>query len=192
MSARSVQKWLEKHWVAGALFMTAALLALVPLIAQAWWPSLLLLYLHSPVYMLHQVEEHAGDRFRIFINQRLFQGLEALTPGAVLWINVPGVWGINLIALYAAYFWAPGYALAAPYLMLVNATAHFTTAFRFRGYNPGLWTSLVAFVPLAFATLWCVPASASQHEMGLSVALAIYLWIAGSIARRAMLRARET
>ena len=33
---------------------------------------LLLIYLHTPIYMLHQVEEHTGDRFREFVNQLCF------------------------------------------------------------------------------------------------------------------------
>jgi len=178
--------WLAKYWVQGALFMAMALLALVPLVFEVWWPQLLLIYLHSPGYMLHQVEEHTGDRFRTFINQRLFGGVEALTTLGVLWINLPGVWGVNLVALYLAYFVAPGFALVAPYLMLVNAIVHLGTVARTRGYNPGPWTSLFVFFPLAITTLSLIPASAAQHAAGLGAALFIHLLIAVGTARRAV------
>ena len=32
--------------------------------ASGWSLALLLIWLHLPVYMLHQYEEHDGDRFR--------------------------------------------------------------------------------------------------------------------------------
>ncbi|WP_040581584.1 HXXEE domain-containing protein [Methyloferula stellata] len=181
--------WLSKYWVQGALFMAVALLALVPLIFKAWWPQILLIYLHSPGYMVHQVEEHTGDRFRTFINQRLFGGVEALTTVGVLWINLPGVWGINLAALYAAVFLEPGYALAAPYLMIVNAVAHLGTVKRTHGYNPGLVTALIVFFPLGLVTLYMVPASLGQHLLGLGISIAIHATIAGgAITRAAYLR----
>jgi hypothetical protein len=135
--------------------------------------------------MLHQVEEHSGDRFRNFINQRVFGGVDALTTTGVLWINLPGVWGTNLVALYAAGFWAPGYGLAAPYLMIVNAIAHVAATARFRIYNPGLITSLVIFFPLGLASLYVIPASLAQHALGLGVSLAIHLAIVVGTAKRA-------
>lgn len=46
---------LARHWVAGAVFMAAALLALVPVLAADWPLPLLLIFLHSPGYMIHQV-----------------------------------------------------------------------------------------------------------------------------------------
>jgi len=189
--AAPVTDWLAKHWVPGALFMAGALLALAPLIYSACGLQLLLIYLHSPGYMLHQVEEHTGDRFRRFLNQRIF-GVEALTTVAASWINLPGVWGLNLAALYLAFFVEPGWGLAAPYLMVVNALVHLGTAARTRGHNPGLWTSLALFFPLGAATLWLVPATGAQHVLGLvvAVAVAVHLAITVGVGARAM-RARR-
>ncbi len=180
-----MKDWLAAHWVPGALLMAIALLALAPLLVGAWgWP-LMLVYLASPGYMLHQVEEHSGDRFRTFVNARIFGGLEALTTSDVLWINIPGVWGSNLAALYAAYGFGAGYGLAAPYLMLVNVVAHLAGAVRWRVYNPGLWTACGLFAPLALLALWRIAASPSQHAFGLAVALAIHAAIIGRTTRRA-------
>lgn len=180
-----MKDWLAAHWVPGALLTGLALLALAPPLIDAWgWP-VGLVYLGLPAYMLHQVEEHQGDRFRAYVNQRMFGGLEALTTLDVLWINIPGVWGVDLAALYAAYYADPGYGLTAPYLMLVNAIVHLVGAVRMRAYNPGLWTGLAVFLPLGLASLWRIPGSASQHALGLSVALAIHAAIVGRVARRA-------
>jgi hypothetical protein len=52
---------------------------------------LALIYLQLPLYKLHQLEEHAGDRFRRFVKHRLAGGKDALTPRATLVINVVGV-----------------------------------------------------------------------------------------------------
>ncbi len=180
-----MKDWLAAHWVPGALLMAIALLLLAPPLVGAWgWP-VGLVYLHSPVYMLHQVEEHSGDRFRAYVNARVFGGLEALTTVDVLWINVPGVWGLNLAALYAAYYVDPGFGLVAPYLMLVNALVHCAPAARMRAYNPGLATACVLFLPLALFALWRIPASAPQHALGLALALAIHAAIVARVGRRA-------
>jgi len=176
---------LAAHWVAGALYMAAALLVLVPLLAGAWGLPLLLIYLHAPAYMLHQGEEHVGDRFRRFVNARMFGGVEALTTRAVLWINLGGAWGVSLAALYAAWAAGPGFGLAAPYLVVVNALTHIVGAVRLRAYNPGLWTSCFPFLPLGLATLLLLPATVLQHLLGLAVALAIHAAIVVHVRRRA-------
>ena len=180
-----MKHWLAAHWVPGALMMAIALLLLAPLLVGPWgWP-VAPVYLASPVYMLHQVEEHTGDRFRAYVNARMFGGLEALTTSDVLWVNIPGVWGVDLVALYAAYSLDPGYGLVAPYLMLVNAIVHCAGAVRSRAYNPGLVTACVLFLPLSLVALWRIPASPGQHALGLGLALAIHAAIVVRVARRA-------
>lgn len=176
---------LARHWVAAAGFMGGALLLVVPLLIGMWpWP-LLLIFLHSPVYMIHQVEEHADDRFRTFVNRTRFGGREALTTSDVIRINVGFVWGIDLAALYVAWLCGAGWALAAPYLMLVNALAHIGPAIRFRGYNPGLVTGIVLFIPLSAVTLALTPATLMQHGIGLAVSVLLHVAIAISAYRRA-------
>jgi hypothetical protein len=168
-----IKSWLEAHWVAGALFMGAALLLLLPTGAGGS-EAMLFIFLASPIYMLHQVEEHTGDRFRSYINRTVFGGVEALSTGDVLWINLPGVWGLNLLALYAAHFIDVGWGLAASYLMLVNGIAHVGMAARFKGYNPGLVTGVVLFIPLGLASAFLVPATTTQQVVGLLISVAIH------------------
>jgi Protein of unknown function with HXXEE motif len=176
---------LTRHWVAAAGFMAAALLVLVPLLAAGWpWP-LLLIFLYSPGYMIHQVEEHTGDRFRSFVNDVMFGGREALTTIDVLWVNCGAVWGIDLIALYVAWLAGPAWALVAPYLMLVNSIGHIGPALRFRGYNPGLVTGVILFIPLGMLTVLSIPATAAQHALGFGVSLLLHVIIAANAFRRA-------
>lgn len=54
-------RWLVQHWVAMAFSMAVLLLALVPVLALTWDLPLLLVLAQLPLYMIHQVEEHAGD-----------------------------------------------------------------------------------------------------------------------------------
>lgn len=178
-----VKAWLQAHWVAGAIFMAGLLLLLLPF----FWAdrAMLLVYLASPLYMLHQIEEHWGDRFRAFVNRTVFGGVEALTVADVLWVNLPGVWGLNLLALYAAAAFGTGWGLAAGYLILVNGIAHVGMGARFRCYNPGLVSGTVAFIPFGIASLILIPATATQHVVGLAVSLIIHGAIVVLVARNA-------
>ncbi len=164
--------------------MAPALIVMTPLVAHGWDEGTVLIYGFGPAYMLHQVEEHAGDRFRCYINTRVFGGVQALSPMAVLWINLPGVWGLNGLALVAACMTAPGWGLTAPYLAVVNAVVHIATALRFGEYNPGLVTSLLLFLPLGLWALQTVPATAAQHWAGLGIAVVAHIVILVVIGTR--------
>jgi hypothetical protein len=158
--------------------MAGGFICLAPLMAKLLSLTLLLIYLHTPAYMLHQVEEHAGDRFRQFANDRLFGGLNVLTTCDVLVVNLPVVWGLDLLALYAAFFYGAGYGLVAPYAMLVNALTHFAAAIRLRCYNPGLVTAAAIFVPLSLTTIVLIGARATLGQQLLGFGLAVLLHVA--------------
>ena len=138
--------WLYRHWVAGALCMGIFLLLLLPALTLSRHLPILLVYLQMPVYMLHQVEEHTNDSFREFVNRRVFGGVEALTPEAVLVINIPGVWGVTLLSLYAALFFGTGWGLTGIYLVVVNGLVHVIGAAITMSPRPGIlstssWTT---------------------------------------------------
>jgi len=170
--------WLNRHWVAAALCMGIVLLLLAPVLRLAWEPALLLIFLQTPIYMLHQVEEHTGERFKHFVNEKVFGGLPVMTAESILWINIPGVWGVTLLSLYAAAFIGLGWGLAAVYLVLVNAVGHLAGSIATRAYNPGLWTSLALFLPVGGYALWCASANptvtVTHHLTGLAIALAVH------------------
>jgi hypothetical protein len=164
MAALFIRNWL---WI--AIVMGPAL-AILPLMLQKMPVPVLLIFLLSPAYMFHQIEEHWRDRFRLFVNQRVFGGVEALTPAAVFWINVPIVWGIDAGALISAAFGRFELALLAFYMMLVNAVVHTVGIFRF-GYNPGLVTSVIIFIPLSCAGLVTSSQPLVTHLIALGLAV---------------------
>lgn len=174
--------WLAAHWVTGAVFMGAALLLLAPLMPGG---AERIIYLAGPIYMLHQVEEHVGDRFRTYVNTRVFHGIEALTVADVLWINLLGVWGLNLAALYAAHLLAPGWGLAALYLIVLNGIAHLGMAVALRGYNPGLVSAVAVFLPFGVYGIAMVPGTLAQHLFALAVAVVVHGVIALEVRRNA-------
>jgi hypothetical protein len=171
----AIRDWFFRNWMYAGAVAAAFLFAIVPILASFMSLALLLIYAQLPVYMLHQVEEHAGDRFRTYFNALLAGGKDALTSDAVVFINVVGVWGGNLLVFYLARFAELGYGLIAVYLTLVNALAHFANAAATRRYNPGLATAACLFVPIGAWALYEVSRSggvtARHHFVGLAVAL---------------------
>lgn len=180
-----------RHWVSAALVLGVALLLLLPLLARRmeWNPWIILVYLQIPVYMLHQVEEHTGDRFRAFVNREIYGGVDALTPLTVLWTNVPGVWGITGLSLYLTVCAAAGWGLLGLYLIAVNAVIHIAAFPVRRKYNPGLWTALLLFLPLSvlsFRSGAATQATWVHHAVALAVAIAIHAELVVHTRRRAM------
>jgi hypothetical protein len=168
--------------------MAGGFLAMAPLLLLVLPAAIFLIFLHAPGYMIHQVEEHAGDRFRTFVNDRMFGGLDVLRSVDILVINLPLVWGLNAAALYVAFIWGEGFGLAAPYAMLVNAFAHVGASVKFKGYNPGLATSILVFVPLSVVTIWVIGALPSvdlmHHAIGVVIALLVHILIVVHSASR--------
>lgn len=189
MAMRMIDR-IYRHWVSAALGLGIALLLLLPLLVRRmdWNAFVVLVYLQTPVYMLHQVEEHTGDRFRTFVNQEIYGGLDALTPLTVLWVNLPGVWGITLLSLYLTIVAGAGWGLIGLYLIAVNAVVHIVGFLVKRKYNPGLWTALLLFAPLSILTFWrsaATQATWMHHAIGLTIALAIHAALVVQTRRRA-------
>ena len=187
--AIAAKLWFYRNWMFAGLFAGLFLLAVLPLFAGAWSVAMVAVYLQLPAYMLHQVEEHTGDRFRRYINRNVAGVPDALTTVAVVVVNVPLVWGIDLASIYLAQFVAIGWGLVAIYLMLVNAVVHVVGAVVRRAYNPGLATAVVLFLPLSIwglAVVSAVPGvSLVQHGVGLGLALALHAGLAVHVMRRA-------
>lgn len=181
---------LTPRWVILALVLGVLLLVLAPILVQRMeWPLfILLVYLQTPIYMLHQVEEHTGDRFRSFVNEQIYGGADALTPAAVLVTNIPAVWGLTALSLYFAVCVAAGWGLLGLYLIAVNAVVHIVGLIIWRRYNPGLWTAILLFPPLSIITFWksaTIAATWMQHIISLCLALAIHAALVLWTRRRA-------
>jgi hypothetical protein len=182
--------WLVKdwQWPAASLFAGVALLLVAPVWWQAAGLALTLCYVQLPVYMLHQWEEHADDRFRRYINRTLGDGREVLTPIATFWINSLGVWAVDLTALYLACFVDLSLGLAAAYLPLLNGVGHIVQALVRREYNPGLWTSVLLFLPIGGWGVYEIGRDSGAgwlaHAVGIGVAVGVHVAIIAHVARR--------
>lgn len=185
---------LIKYWVYGGALAGVLLLLLAPLLLAGWSLVMVATFLHLPAYMLHQLEEHDGDRFRRFFNEMIGRGRDVLSPLAVFVTNVPGVWGVLALSLYGAAVFDRGWAFVAVDLVMVNAFVHVAHAIIFRRYNPGLITALVFFLPLGGATYWLLLRSGADgifyQVTGLLVAVAIHAVILLHVRRRAAVRDR--
>lgn len=175
---------LSANWVYGGALAGLLLLALAPLLVPALNPGGRLCYLALAAYMLHQYEEHDGDRFRRFVNETVAKGRAGLTLAEVFIINIPGVWGVIGAAMWLAQSLGPGWALIAAWLLLVNAAAHFGQAAMMRRANPGVWTALILFLPLGGWMLATVSPVATTAQQAVSLALALLIHLA--IMLRAM------
>lgn len=177
-----VGRW---QWPAATLFAGCLLLLLAPVWFRVAGEPLGVVFLQLPVYMLHQWEEHAGDRFRLYVNRTIGRGREALTPVATFWINSLGVWAVDLAALYLAAFMNVGLGLIAVYLPLVNSLGHIGPAVAKREYNPGLLTSVLLFLPVGVWGLVTIPADDwTWHAVGLGAAVAVHAAIIVHVVRR--------
>jgi hypothetical protein len=190
ISPHRIWEWLVRdwQWPYAGLFAGCFLLVLTPVWFHVAGLALTLVYVQLPLYLLHQYEEHAGDRFRLFVNARLAAGREALTPAATFWTNSLGVWGLDLIALYLACFVDLALGLLAPYLAVVNGVTHLVAAVVLRGYNPGLATAVVLFLPVGGWSIQEIAVAGNagwgSHALAAGVAVAIHVGLVVYIRRR--------
>jgi len=176
------------NWVYGGFLAGFLILGLFLAFGGGWSAAFWITALQLPIYMIHQYEEHEGDRFRIFVNEVIGHGREALSLQAVFVINVFGVWGVNLVALLLARFVDPGFGLIAIWLTLLNGIIHIAQGLALRRYNPGLVTAVVMFLPAGAAGVWMMSRSGhgspGWQALGFAVAALIHVAIVVHVRRR--------
>ncbi|TPM31813.1 HXXEE domain-containing protein [Mesorhizobium sp. B2-3-4] len=178
-------KRLVEDWVYGGVLAGLVLCIVAIGLAARLETAELAVFVLIPVYMLHQYEEHAGDRFRLFVNKMLGAGAPLLTRLDVFVINVPGVWGIYALVFTLAVTIQAGIGLIAAYTTLINALVHIGQAIRMRSYNPGLVTAIILFVPVSIWSIWALSGSGTRfHVLGVAVGLVIHGLIIAHVARR--------
>ncbi len=95
---------------------------------------------------------------------------------------------MDLAAIYLTRYRKPALGLAAPYLAIVNGLLHIGGALHGRRYNPGLWTSILLFLPLGTRSAWALSreakASRGDHARGLGVALLVHVITLIAILRK--------
>jgi hypothetical protein len=171
---------LVTNWVYGGFLAGLMLLVLTPVLAREWPLALTLVFLAIPAYMLHQYEEHDGDRFHRAINPTFGGGRDVLPSAAIFVINVPVTWGVNAVAFLLASV-DPGWGLISLYTLVANAVVHVVPALLQRAYNPGLATALALFLPLglfgASVVIGTGAVTPVQHAVAAAVAIGAHLAI---------------
>ncbi|TPJ45720.1 HXXEE domain-containing protein [Mesorhizobium sp. B2-6-6] len=188
-----MMKRLVEDWVYGGVLAGLTLCVVAIGLAAQLETAELTVFLLIPIYMLHQYEEHAEDRFRLFVDKMLGGGAPLLTRFDVFVINVPGVWGIYSLVFTLTVTVNAGIGLIAAYTTLINALVHIAQAIRMRSYNPGLITAIVLFVPASIWSILTLSGSGTGfHILGLTVGLLIHGLIVAHVVRRQRLTQRAT
>ena len=167
----------DQQWARVALPLSIVLGLLGPIFRPALGRSRFLIFLHTPVYMLHQFEEHGHGAFKAYV-ERLLPRARGVSDQNIFIVNV-GVWGINLAALYLASFDRLALSLIAPYLAVVNGLLHLVGGMRTRRYNPGLVTGGVLLLPLGCLSVVRLARSSQttrrDHVWGLGGAILMHV-----------------
>lgn len=141
--------WLIHNWSRAGLPAAVVLLLFSPLFIHYWGLPVFLIYLQLPLYMIHQYEEHARGAFKTYANKLVGNGREVFTDRGIMILNLLLVWlGITLLVYFSIY-WKLSAGMIALYLAFLNGLGHVILGFVRGGYNPGYWTSLLLFIPLA-------------------------------------------
>lgn len=167
--------FLDAHWMKVGAFIAPAILFCYfssnsednGAIAGVQLPAVLLLC----AYLAHQVEEHwvdlLGRAYPLYeiLNELLREGFGdeaygSMTPRSIFFINTSVVWFAGFLAVWRARSHAfPMVAMAG--VVLVNGVAHVAQAVASLGYNPGLLSGAILFIPLAGFSL----RSATKHKV---------------------------
>ncbi len=174
---------LASNWVYGGALAAPILLCAVPVldtdgVGRLTWLAL-------PAYMIHQLEEHDADRFRLFMNQVLGPERHGLTVMDVFTINILGVWLPLALIFLAGQYLSPGWSAWAGWLLVVNGLLHGIQAIAMGRRNPGLVTGLFVFLPLGGALLALSRGNApALWWSGLAAALLLHMAIARHATRK--------
>jgi hypothetical protein len=148
--------WFIANWARVSLPLAIVLFIISPFVYQGIGLAAFLAFLTLPFYMLHQYEEHATGQFKAFVNKTVGRGRDVLNDRDIFRVNVLFVWLGTLVILYLCVYVSIIWGLFAGYLMAFNGIVHIATSIRMRRYNPGLWTSVVIFLPLGIYIIYLI------------------------------------
>ncbi len=169
--------WLvnEWQWPKAALFCGVMMILLLTALLTKLGLMYFLIAMTLPMYMVHQFEEHYNNRFCLMLNEKIGRGKVVLTPKQVFWINSLWVWALSMVTITLAFLVNPLIGLIPVYFLVLNGILHCLQAIRFRSSNPGLFTSLIVFLPVGGYTIYMLselPDNCWQYQaLGIGVAV---------------------
>jgi len=126
--ARRILSWLEENWPQSTPFLAIYSAAALFLLRDRMDLALMLIWLQTPVYFLHQFEEYIyPGGFLAFFNRKNLGSQRSdfpLTQTMSLWINVPVIFIGFPVSAYLAGRFGLSFGLWAVYFSVVNGLAH--------------------------------------------------------------------
>lgn len=179
--------FLLEHWMKVGTFMAPflAFAALAFKSSDTNWSDARILSLGLLIaYIVHQFEEHWVDlygqtfAFKPYLNSFLSNligqrdGTELISDASIFVINTSLVWLVGTLAIWkgSQHIFAP---LCMAAIVVVNGISHIGAAGLAGGYNPGLLTAVLVFLPLGiFAYIALLKSGAASAGL----VLASLLW----------------
>ncbi len=137
----------DTHWSRAGLPAAALLTCLAPFLRRGLSSGAFSVFVQLPVYLVHQYEEHGHGAFKEYVNSKLLRQRGGISDGSIFIINIVGVWGVDVAALYLAQYRKPTSGLLAPYISIINGFIHLIPVVWTRQYNPGAWTAGLLLLP---------------------------------------------
>ncbi len=172
--------WLKNNWPVSTPFLAVYFITMLLLFRDKMDLALLLLWLHVPVYFLHQFEEYIypGGFLEYFNKNVLGSDLPEfpMTKTAVLWINVPVIFVAYPVSVILAGQFGVSVGLWIVYFSIINASSH-VGMYLTKGYNPGFVVSVLLNIPVGVLTIGYFIsqdlASLKVHIIGFLLALGV-------------------
>ncbi len=174
--------WLVKYWSRvsffTAIFITIPLLAFLHNIDLV----LLLLWLQTPIYMLHQFEEHGNGSFKKWLNNEILKskGKEVLSDIHMFWINVPLAWILFPLFSYLSSVNLV-YGIWIPILFVWNSLLHVGATIIQKRYNPGFFVSLLLNIPSGVLLLYLLNQQGILNSLNVSIGILVTIVAHGLI-----------
>ncbi|MDR0830574.1 MAG: HXXEE domain-containing protein [Prevotellaceae bacterium] len=152
-------KWFIENWYKSTFFLAIYSLLFIFLFILPKDFALFLIWLHVPVYLLHETEEFVFPGGFPDIMTEMFIGKGKEVPLAIkragFWINIPFiVIGFPFVATLATLL-GVSFGLYVVYFTLIATIPHFIQVIRTKKlYNPGLAASVFLNLPVSIFTLY--------------------------------------
>jgi hypothetical protein len=174
-----VNWWIE-NWSKATLTSAIFVTMLLSLFVMKQNFALFLIWVHFPVYLLHQFEEYISPGgFLAFFNTKILGSRDPEFPldkRRSFWINVPLIFVAFPVSAILATEFGLSFGIWLAYFSVANAFSHVVMFFQHR-YNPGFWVSVLVNIPVGVFTIWYFASHALisiyAHAAGLLIGLAV-------------------